>query len=86
MKDTNKNQRSGKLFRICKLLSKVHPELQSYNKVFKQPERKERMEMGRRTPKGFQKAKRQDYKSTGTLSSKEGRKIQSGNRHLRTHN
>jgi len=33
MEDSNKNQRNGKLLRICKLLLKVHPELQSYSKA-----------------------------------------------------
>jgi len=47
--------------------------------------RKEEMEMGRRTSTGFPGVKGQDYKSTGTLSSKKRRKIQSRNRHLRTH-
>jgi len=42
------------------------------------------MEMGRRTLTGFPGVKRQDYKSTGTLSSKKRRKIQSRNRCLRT--
>jgi len=41
------------------------------------------MEIGRKTLKGFQRAKQQDYKSTSTLSSEERRKIQSRNRHLR---
>ena len=35
MEDSNKNQRNGKLLRICKLLLKVHPELQSYSKAIK---------------------------------------------------
>ena len=47
--------------------------------------KKEEMEMGRRTSTGFPGVKKQDYKSTGTLSSKKKRKIQSRNRHLRTH-
>jgi len=36
--------------------------------------------MERRTPKSFWRAKKQDYKSTSTLSSEERRKIQNGNR------
>jgi len=33
MKSTNKNQRSGKLLGICKLLLKIHSKLQSYSKT-----------------------------------------------------
>ena len=40
--------------------------------------------MERRTSISFQWAKREDYKSTGTLSSEKREKIQSGNRCLRT--
>ena len=84
MENTNKNQRSGKLLRTCEFLSKIHPELQSYSKAIKQPERKKRVEIGKRTTTSFQRAEGQDYKSAGTLSSKERRKIQSGNKCLRT--
>ena len=84
IENANENQRSGKLLRICKFLLEVHLELQSYSKAIKQPEMKKGMEMGRRTAKGFQGAKRQDYQLAGTLSSKEGRKIQSGNECFRT--
>jgi len=41
--------------------------------------------MGRRTSMGLPGVKEQNYKSTGTLSSKKKRKIQSRNRCLRTH-
>ena len=75
MEDSNNNQRNGKLLRICKLLLKVHPELQSYSKAIQWPKRKEGIEMGRRLPKGFQRCKRQDYKLTSTLSSKKERKV-----------
>ena len=43
------------------------------------------MEMGKRTSTGFPGVKGQDYKSTSTFSSAKRRKIQSRNRHLRTH-
>ena len=33
MEDSNNNQRNVKLLRICKLLLKVHAELQSYSKA-----------------------------------------------------
>jgi len=33
MESDNKNQRSGKLLGICKLLSEIHLELQSYSKT-----------------------------------------------------
>ena len=77
MENANKNQRSGKLLGICEFLLEVHSELQSYSKAIKQPERKEEMgmEMGRRTSTNFLGVKEQDYKSTGTLSSKKRRKI-----------
>jgi len=42
------------------------------------------MDMEQRTLEGFLRVKRKDYKSTGTLFSKERRKIQSRNKHLRT--
>ena len=84
MENANENQGSRKLLRICKFLSEVHSELQSYSKTIKQPKRKEEMEMERRTSTSFQWAKRQDYKLTGTLSSKKREKIQSGNGCLRT--
>ena len=83
MENTNENKRSRKLLRICEFQLEVHLKLQLYSKAIKWPERKEGMEIGRRTSKGFWRAKQQDYKSTSTLSSQEGRKIQSGNRHLR---
>ena len=84
MENANKNQRSGKLLRICKFLLEVHSELQSYSKAIEQPKRKEGMEMGRRTSTSFQWVKEQDYKLTGTLSSEKREKIQSRNRCLRT--
>ena len=83
MENTNENQRSGKLLRICEFLLEVHLELQSYNKAIKWPKRKEGMEMEKRTSMSFQWAKRQDCKSTSTLSSEKRGKIQSGNRCFR---
>ena len=53
IENTNENQRSGKLLRICKFLLEVYPQLQPYNKAIKQLKRKKGMEMGGRTPKGF---------------------------------
>ena len=54
IENTNKNQRSGKLLRICKFLLEVHSKLQSYSKAIEQPKRKEEMKMGRRTSTSFQ--------------------------------
>jgi len=59
-------------------------DLDTYSKAIKQPERKEEMEIGRRTSTDFPEVKGQDYKSTSTLSSKKRRKFQSRNKHLRT--
>ena len=71
IKDTNKNQRSGKLSRICKFLQKIHPELQSYSKTIKWVKRKEGMGMNRRTSIGIWRIKREDNKPT--LPSEERR-------------
>ena len=54
MENANENQRSRKLLRICKFLSEVHSELQSYSKAIEQPKRKEEMEIGRKTSTSFQ--------------------------------
>ena len=54
MENTNRNQRSGKLLRICKFLLDVHSKLQSYSKTIEQPKRKEEMKMERRTLTSFQ--------------------------------
>jgi len=44
------------------------------------------MEMGRRTSKGIRRTQRKDYESTDSFSAKKRRKIQSGDRHIRTRN
>ena len=75
MESATKNQRSGKLFVICKLLLEVHSELQSYGKTIKWSKRKEGKEIERRTSTSLQWTQRQDYKSTGTFSSEKRRKI-----------
>jgi len=54
MENANENQGSRKLLRICKFLSEVHSELQSYRKTIKQSKRKEGIEMERRTSTSFQ--------------------------------
>ena len=43
IENTNENQRSGKLLRICEFLSEVYPELQLYSKAIEWPKRKEGM-------------------------------------------
>ena len=83
MEDTNQNKRHRKLSKICKLLQTIHLEFQPHSKAIKQVEREERMGMERRTPTSFRRTQRQNNKSTSTLSSKEKRKIQSGNRYFR---
>ena len=57
MENTNKNQRSGKLLKICKFLSEVHSELQLYSEAIKWSKRKEEIEIGRRISTSFQWAK-----------------------------
>ena len=85
IENTNENQRSRKLLKICKFLLEVYLELQLYSEAIEQSERKEGMEMGRRKSTDFPRVKEQDYKSTSTHSSKERRKIQSRNGCLRTY-
>ena len=51
---------------------------------FKWVERKKRMDMKQRTSEGFWRAKEENNKSTGTLTSEERRKIQDRNRYFRT--
>ena len=86
MEDTDQDKGHRKLSKICKLLQMIYPEFQLYSKAIKWVEREERMEMEKRTPTGFWRTQRQNNKSTGTLSSEERRKIQSGNGCFRTHN
>ena len=86
MENAHQDKRSWKLLGICKLLQTVYQELESYSKASQQTQRKERPEMGRRTPESIWRIKKQDNKSTGTCSSKERRKFLSGNKHLRTCN
>ena len=50
MEDTNKNQESRKLPRICKFLQKVHPELQLYRKTIEKVERKVKMGIDKGIP------------------------------------
>ena len=48
MKDTNKDQRYGKLPRICELLQVIHSKFQPHSEIIKRAERKERMGVERR--------------------------------------
>ena len=57
----------------------IHPKFQPYSKTIEQIKRQERMEMGRRTPKGIQRTQREDNESTSSLSTEKERKIQSAN-------
>ena len=54
MKDTNQDKRCRKFPRICKLLQKIHPELQLHCETIKQTKKEERMEIERRISMGLQ--------------------------------
>ena len=86
MEDSNKGQGHGKFSWICKFLSMLYPELQSYSKAVKRTKGEERMEMGWRTLTSIWGTQRQDNKSTSSLLTKEGRKIPNRNKCLRTCN
>ena len=75
MEDTDKAQRHGEFSWICKLLSILYSKLQLYSKTTKQAERKERLEIGRRTPESIQQTQRKDHKSTGPFFTQKRRKI-----------
>ena len=72
MENTNKDQRSEKLFGICKFLQKIHLELQSYGKTIKQAEKKERKGMNRWIPTDIWGIKKNN-KPICILSSKKER-------------
>ena len=57
MESANKNQRSGKLLRICELLSKVHSELQLYDKTIEWPKRKKKWKWKEEHQQAFDKLK-----------------------------
>ena len=86
VKDTDKDQRYKKLPWVCKLLLTFYSKLQSYSKTTKWAERQKGLEMGRRTPECIQWTQGEDYKSTSPFFTQKRRKIQSGNRHIRTCN
>ena len=86
MEDSNKGQRRKKFSWICKFLLTLYPELQLYSKTVKWTEGQERVEIGWRTLTSIWRTQRQDNKLTSSLPAKEGRKIQSRNRHFRTCN
>ena len=84
MENTNQDKRSRKLLMVYEFLQMLYQEFQSYSKTSQWIQRKERVEMERRTSKGIQIIEREDYKSTGTCSTQKRRKIQSRNRHIKT--
>jgi len=57
----------------------VYQKLQSYSKTAQWTQRQERVEIGRRITRSVWRTKGEDNKSTDPCSSKERRKIQSGN-------
>ena len=71
------DQRSRKLLRICKPLSMLYQEFQSYGKTSQQAQEKERVEIGWWTSEIIQRTQEQNHKLTCTYSSKERRKNQS---------
>jgi len=75
MKDSNKGQGYGKFSQICKFLSMLYPELQSYSKAVKWTEEQERMEIGQRISTSIQGTQKQDNKSTSSLPAEKRRKI-----------
>ena len=56
MKYTYQDQRGGKLPRICKLLSVIYQESQSYSEIPQWAQRKKWMELDRRTSKSIWRA------------------------------
>jgi len=63
---------------------KIHSQFQPYGQTIKRAERKKGMEMGKRTPKGIRGTQGENHELTGPFSTKERRKIQSGNGRIRT--
>ena len=57
IENTWQNQRSGKLLRICELLSKVHSELQLYDKTIEWPKRKKKWKWKEEHQQAFDKLK-----------------------------
>ena len=53
MEDAYQDQRSDKLSRICKFLLIIHQEFQSYSKTSQWTQRKEGMELDRRSSKSI---------------------------------
>ena len=53
IENPDKNQRCRKFSRICKLLSKIYPQLQPYSKTPERTEGQERVEMGEGTSRGI---------------------------------
>ena len=86
MENTNKSQGRWEFPWIHQFLLTIYPQLQSHSKATKWTERQEGMEIGKRISKGIQKTQRKDHKSTSSFFAKKRRKIQSGNRHIRTCN
>ena len=62
----------------------IHPQLQPYSKTTKWTQGQEGMEMGGRTSKDVWRTQRENYKSTGSFSTKKRGKIQSRDRYIRT--
>ena len=53
MKDTNKNEKRGKLPGVCKFLSTLYTKLQLHYQAIKRTKRQEKVEVGRGTPKSI---------------------------------
>ena len=75
MENPYQDKRSGKLLGVCKLLLMIHQEFQSYGKTSQWTQRKEEMEMGKRTSESIWRIKRKNHKSTSTCFFKERWKI-----------
>ena len=84
MKNINKNQRCREFPQICKLLSTLHSKLQSHSKTTEWIKRQEGLEIGRGIPESIRRTQRKDHKSTSSFFTQKRRKIQSGNKCLRT--
>ena len=75
MENPDQDKRSENLLGVCKLLLMIHQEFQSYGKTSQWTQRKEEMEMGKRTSESIWRIKRQNHKSTSTCFFKERWKI-----------
>ena len=84
MENADEDQGCREFSGICQLLQMIHSQLQSYGKTIKRIEGQKGMEMGKGTPRSIRGTQGKDHESTGTSSTQERRKIQDGNRCIRT--